>query len=140
MIAWRARRGRSPAPAGSLNAVGVVNDRGNRIDVNFRRISFSLDEVLGRPAQLRKILVPNQQPGTAQHANDITYLDAAVRIVRGGDGALFIFRREESDRPLLTLAERKLLYSDAAGVDVTTGTGRAEDSAPPELKRLLQDR
>ena len=41
---------------------------------------------------------------------------------------------------MLTLAERELLYSDAAAVDVTTGTGRAEDSAPPELKRLLQDR
>lgn len=130
----------SPAPAGSLNAVGVVNDRGNRIDVNFRRISFSLDEVLGRPARLRKVLVPQQQPGTAQPANDVTYLDTAVRIVRGGDGALFIFRREESDRPLLTPAERELLYSDTAAVDVTTGTGRAEDSAPPELKRLLQDR
>ena len=109
-------------------------------EISLSEISFSLDEVLGRPAQLRKILVPNQQPGTAQPANDITYLDAAVRIVRGGDGALFIFRREESDRPLLTLAERKLLYSDAAGVDVTTGTGKAEDSAPPELRRLLQDR
>eukprot|EP00964_Phaeocystis_antarctica_P112830 scaffold76934_cov60-Phaeocystis_antarctica.AAC.2 len=125
----RARRGRSPAPAGSLNAVGVVNDRGNRIDVNFRRISFSLDEVLGRPAQLRKILVPNQQPGTAQPANDITYLDAAVRIVRGGDGALFIFRREESDRPLLTLAERKLLYSDAAG----RGRARAREHVSVSL-------
>ena len=41
---------------------------------------------------------------------------------------------------MLTLAERELLYSDTAAVDVTTGTGRAEDSAPPELKRLLQDR
>ena len=47
---------------------------------------------------------------------------------------------QESDRPMLTLAERELLYSDAAAVDVTTGTGKAEDSAPPELKRLLQDR
>ena len=99
MIACRARRRRSAAPAGSLNAVGVVNDKGNRIDVNFRRISFSLDEVLGRPARLRKVLVPKQQPGTAQPANDITYLDAATRIVRGGDGALFVFRREESARP-----------------------------------------
>lgn len=49
MVVCRARRGRSPAPAGSLNAVGVVNDRGNRIDVNFRRISFSLDEVRPNP-------------------------------------------------------------------------------------------
>ena len=129
-----------PAPAGSLNAAGTVNDRGNRVDVIFRRITFSLDEVLGRPASVRKILVPNQQAGTAQPANDVTYLQADMRITRGGDGALFIFRREESDRPMLTPAEREELYSDAKGVDVQTGTGRAEDSAPPELKRLLQDR
>ena len=87
-----------------------------------------------------KVLSPSLQPGAAQPANDITFLDLAVRIVRGGDGALFVFRREESDRPLLSVTERQLLYSDDAAVKVTTGTGRAEDSAPPELRRLLQDR
>ena len=35
---------------------------------------------------------------------------------------------------------REALYAEAGGVEVTTGTGQPEDSAPPELKRLLQDR
>jgi hypothetical protein len=123
-----------------LNAAGVVNDFGNRIDVEFQRITFALDEVFGQPSTLRKVLVPNQAAGTAQPANDVTYLDASVRVVRGGDGALFIFRREESDRPMLSLAERETLFGDSAGVQVTTGTGEPEDSAPPELKRLLRGR
>ena len=84
--------------------------------------------------------MPSLQPGAAQPANDITYLDEAMRVVRGGDGALFIFRREESDRPLLGAAEREALYGDAKAVDVLTGSGQPEDSAPPELKRLLKDR
>ena len=131
-----------PAAAGSLNAVGVANDAGNRVDVTFRRITFSLDEFpAGTPlaAPPRKVLVPKQEPEAAQPANDVTYLDATTRVVRGGDGALFIFRREESDRPLLTFAEREALYAEG-GVGVKTGTGKAEDSAPPDLKRLLQDR
>jgi len=130
----------SVAPMGGLNAVGSVNERNNRVDVTFRRITFQLDEVAGRPTSLRKVLVPNIAKGAAQPANDVTYLDERMRIVRGGDGALFIFAREESPRPLLTTAERSVLYADSSGVDVTTGTGKAEDSAPPELKRLLQDR
>ena len=38
---------------------------------------------------------------------------------------------------MLTLDEREQLYRDG-GSDVKTGTGRAEDSAPPELRRLLK--
>ena len=129
----------NPAPTNSLNAAGVRNDRGNRVDVNFRRITFSLDEVFGRPTKLRKVLKPNLQAGVEQPANDVTYLDASIRITRGGDGALFIFRREESDRPLLSVQEREVLYNDDGAIDVTTGSGRAEDSAPPELKRLLRE-
>ena len=127
-----------PAPAASLNTAGVRNDRGNRVDVEFRRITFSLDELFGSPVRLAKVLTPNLKEGVEQPANDQTYLSANVRVVRGGDGALFIFRREESDRPLLSMAEREALYRDK-GVDVTTGSGRAEDSAPPELKRLLRE-
>ena len=92
----------------------------------------------GRPVALRKVLVPNQVEGATQPANDVTYLDATTRVTRGGDGALFVFRREESDRPLLSAAERAALYA-GEGVAVTTGTGRAEDSAPAELKRLLRE-
>lgn len=129
----------SPAPVNGFNAVGVPNDRGNRVDVNFRRITFSLDEAFGRPIKLQKVLKPNLKAGVEQPANDVTYLDAYMRITRGGDGALFIFRREESDRPLLNAQEREALYDDASAIDVTTGSGRAEESAPPELKRLLRE-
>eukprot|EP00900_Chrysochromulina_parva_P004074 jgi/Chrpa1/13668/Chrysochromulina_OHIO_Genome00015892-RA len=118
------------APAGSAN---------NRVDVEFRRIVFSLDELFGRPVRLRKVLKTALQPGVEPPANDQTFLSANVRVVRGGDGALFIFRREESSRPLLSVAERDALYRDGGAVDVTTGTGRPEDSAPPELKFLLRD-
>ncbi|KOO33111.1 pap fibrillin [Chrysochromulina tobinii] len=118
------------APAGSAN---------NRVDVEFRRIVFSLDELFGRPVRLRKVLKTALQPGVEPPANDQTFLSANVRVVRGGDGALFIFRREESSRPLLSVAEREALYRDGGAVDVTTGTGRPEDSAPPELKFLLRD-
>ena len=135
----------SAAPAGSLNAAGVVNDRGNRIDVNFERITFSLDKVLGRPSTIRKVIVPNQKPGAAQPANDITYLDPSVRVTRGGDGALFIFRREESPRPLLTFDEREVLFADGAqeatligAVDGARGA-QTEQDAPAEIKRLLED-
>ena len=139
MVVCRARRGRSPAPAGSLNAVGVVNDRGNRIDVNFKRITFSLDEVLGRPVTgVRKVLVPKPKLDVAQPANDVTYLDADMRITRGGDGSLFIFVRGESPRPMLSMAEREALFSEEGGVPVVTGNGEPEADAPAEIKRLLQ--
>ena len=71
------------APPGSLNAVGVVNDRGNRVDVDFQRIVFSLDELFGRPVRLRKILTPNLQDGVAQPANDQTYLSDGLRVTCG---------------------------------------------------------
>ena len=129
----------SPAPAGSLNAVGVRNERGNRIDVNFKRITFSLDEVFGRPvAGVRKVLVPKPKVGVAQPANDVTYLDAGMRITRGGDGSLFVFVRGESLRPMLSLAEREVLFREEGGVPVVTGNGEPEADAPAEIKRLLQ--
>ena len=123
---------------GTLNALGVANDRGNRVDVNFRRITFSLDELFGRPVGFQKVLVPSQDASAAQPANDVTYLDRATRLTRGGDGALFVFRREESATPLLSPAERDALYREA-GAGVKTGTGRAEDAAPEELRLLLKD-
>ena len=122
-----------------MNAAGVLNSANNRVDVEFRRIVFSLDELFGRPVRLRKVLKTALKPGVEQPANDQTFLSANMRVVRGGDGALFIFRREESSRPLLSVAERDALYRDGGAVDVTTGTGRPEDSAPPELKFLLRD-
>ena len=51
------------APIGTTNAAGTVNQDGNRVDVDFRRLTFALDEVLGRPTRgLRKVIVPKQDP------------------------------------------------------------------------------
>ena len=47
---------------------------------------------------------------------------------------------ESGARPLLSVAEREALYADDKAVDVVTGSGQPEDSAPAELKRLLKDR
>lgn len=127
-----------PAPLQTVNAAGVVNEAGNRVDVDFGRIVFSVEELFGNPvSNLRKIVVPKQDPDAAQPANDITYLDQSLRITRGGDGGLFIFRREESTRPLLSLAERRSLYQEG-GSDALTGKGVATDDAPPELRQLLK--
>jgi len=126
------------APLGTLNAAGTRNDAGNRVDVDFRRITFGLDEILGRPVAVQKVLVPSLDASASQPANDITYLDCTLRITRGGDDALFIFRREESSRPLLTHEQREQLYSRGGGAAVKTATGEASDTAPPELRRLLK--
>ena len=133
-----------PSKPGTLNAVGVVNDRGNRIDVDFKRITFAFDELLGKPVDgPRKVLSPTPKPDAAQPANDITYLDATARVVRGGDGALFVFRRDVDNgaRPLLTAAQRAELFGDASSIGVTTaGTaGALEADAPAELRRLLRE-
>eukprot|EP00286_Rhodomonas_abbreviata_P004524 CAMPEP_0181334664 /NCGR_PEP_ID=MMETSP1101-20121128/26392_1 /TAXON_ID=46948 /ORGANISM="Rhodomonas abbreviata, Strain Caron Lab Isolate" /LENGTH=355 /DNA_ID=CAMNT_0023444679 /DNA_START=12 /DNA_END=1075 /DNA_ORIENTATION=+ len=107
------------AKLGTLNAAGTVNTAGNRIDVDFRRITFALDELLGRPASLRKVIVTKKDPQALQPANDITYLEQGMRVTRGGDGSLFIFRREESGRPMLTQAQREALYSEGGGEEVS---------------------
>ena len=128
------------APPGSLNAAGTVNDRGNRVDVDFRRITFGLDSVFGQPlaSPLRKVIVPSVKADAAQPANDVTYLDDAVRITRGGDDSLFIFRREAGERPMLTPEERQDLFAQGGGT-YETGTGRAGNDASPELRALLRD-
>jgi hypothetical protein len=77
--------------------------------VDFRRITFSLEEVLGKRVLLRKVIVAKQDAAAAQPANDITYLDENVRITRGGDDSLFIFCREPGERAMLTAAERQAL-------------------------------
>ena len=86
------------APPNTLNAAGTRNSRNNRVDVDFKRITFSLDEVFGKGVKLTKVLVPTLDTSAAQPANDVTYLDATgnMRVTRGGDDALFIFIRQES--------------------------------------------
>ncbi|KAJ1490286.1 hypothetical protein T484DRAFT_1935369, partial [Baffinella frigidus] len=60
------------APAGTVNAAGTVNDKGNRVEVDFRRITFTLQQVLGQPVRVRKIIVAKQSADAAPPANDIT--------------------------------------------------------------------
>ena len=57
--------------------------------------------------------------------------------VASGDDSLFIFAREPSERPMLSLAQRAELYAESGGMDVATGTGDAADDAPSEIKKLL---
>jgi len=131
-----------PAAGGTRNAAGTEDLAGNRIDIDFHRLTFSLDELLGVPlprAGLQKVIVTKPDPTAPQPANDISYLDREARVTRGGDDSLFIFRREAAERPMLTLAEREALYAKG-GSGVTTGRGEAGEGAPPELKRLLKGR
>lgn len=143
----------SVARRDSLNAVGIRNDRNNRVNVEFRCIVFQLDEVLGRPVSLRKVLIPMLDPGVeALPANDITYLDDKTRIVRGGDGALFVFERARLDdvtnKPMLTSDERHHLFlegdegkraGDKNGAAAVLVGGKQEFSKDqPELNFLFQ--
>ena len=96
----------------------------------------SLDERLGRAAAAHAGAL---QPDAAQPANDITYLDATARVVRGGDGALFVFRRDVDNgaRPLLTAAQRAELFGDACPGEPKelVGGGAAIATAGPAQKK-----
>lgn len=130
------------APPGSVNAAGTVNSRGNRVDVDFRRITFSVDEIAGHPVRFRKVIVTKQDPTAAQPANDVTYLDENLRITRGGDDSLFIFRREASPRTMLTADERAALYAEGGNEATLFGNSGLDDApgkrAAPELRKLIQ--
>lgn len=135
-----------PAPPGTFNAARIQSTRGERVDVDFRRITFELDELFGRPASLRKVVLPRPDPNAPQQSVDVTYIDAGMRVTRGGDGSLFILRRvlpgteEEARAPaLLTAAERELLFAER-GRDVVTGKGsrQSENAGSPELRQLLK--
>ena len=137
------------APRGSLNAVQVVNDANNRVEVDFRAITFELKEFLGwkvPPHFLEKSLIPKTTSSTtkAPPANDITYLDTTTRVVRGGDGSLFVFRREPEEQPMLTRSEREELFGRqqqrGKGQDVDVGMGVVEGSQSPELRFLFRER
>ena len=127
----------------TTNAAGTVSSDGNRIDVDFRRITFELNEAFGKEVKgVRKIVVPKQLEDAAQPANDVLYLDSTMRVTRGGDDGIFIFRREDGGgRPLLTSAERDALFSEGGDVAMT-GKGIAGDdpNASPELRKLLKGR
>lgn len=134
-----------PGEKGSFNAVGIENTDNNRVDIEFELIVFQLDKILGITLDepIRKILIPkkkeivksgatlsslssetNDNKRQVLPANDQTYLDDNVRIVRGGDGSLFIFSREEKEgitSRMMTANEREKLFASA---DQNSGTNQ----------------
>ncbi|CAE8639004.1 unnamed protein product [Polarella glacialis] len=117
------------APLGSLNAAGIANEAGDRLDVNFDRLVFSLDRLMGIPTDFRRVVSPKPAPGAAQPAVDITYLDESLRITRGGDGSLFVLLKvpaaaeEGQSVKMLDAAQRAKLTAEGAGKDVLQGSG-----------------
>ena len=106
------------AARGTLNAAGVVNDRGDRVDVFFRRVVFEIDA----PVAIKTVVEPKADPALARPAVDTVYLDGDLRVTRGGDGSLFVLTRDADPVPMLTSAERRDLYGEASQ-DVVSGAG-----------------
>ena len=106
------------AARGTLNAAGVVNDRGDRVDVFFRRVVFEIDA----PVAIKTVVEPKADPALARPAVDTVYLDDSLRVTRGGDGSLFVLTRDGDPVPMLTAAERRELYGEASQ-DVVSGAG-----------------
>ena len=106
------------AARGTLNAAGVVNDRGDRVDVFFRRVVFEIDA----PVAIKTVVEPKADPALARPAVDTVYLDDSLRVTRGGDGSLFVLTRDADPVPMLTSAERRGLYGEASQ-DVVSGAG-----------------
>ena len=106
------------AARGTLNAAGVVNDRGDRVDVFFRRVVFEIDA----PVAIKTVVEPKADPALARPAVDTVYLDDSLRVTRGGDGSLFVLTRDADPVPMLTSTQRKDLYGEASQ-DVVSGAG-----------------
>ena len=106
------------AARGTLNAAGVVNDRGDRVDVFFRRVVFEIDA----PVAIKTVVEPKADPSLARPAVDTVYLDDSLRVTRGGDGSLFVLTRDADPVPMLTAGERRELYGEASS-DVVSGAG-----------------
>lgn len=129
------------AQPNTLNAIGVNNLNGNRVDVDFSCIAFELDEIFGRTVAIRKSIIPKVSTGAAQPANDQTYLDDTVRVIRGGDGSLFIFVRDDKKDPrMFNTVERERLCNSSKAQQSAVGIGAAEQSESPEIKYLFQGR
>jgi hypothetical protein len=106
------------AARGTLNAAGVVNDRGDRVDVFFRRVVFEIDA----PVAIKTVVEPKADPALARPAVDTVYLDDSLRVTRGGDGSLFVLTRDADPVPMLTSTQRRELYGEASQ-DVVSGAG-----------------
>ena len=103
------------AARGTLNAAGVVNDRGDRVDVFFRRVVFEIDA----PVAIKTVVEPKADPSLARPAVDTVYLDDSLRVTRGGDGSLFVLTRDADPVPMLTATQRRDLYGEASSDDVS---------------------
>ena len=106
------------AARGTLNAAGVVNERGDRVDVFFRRVVFEIDA----PVAIKTVVEPKADPALARPAVDTVYLDDSLRVTRGGDGSLFVLTRDADPVPMLTSTQRRELYGEASS-DVVSGAG-----------------
>lgn len=85
------------AERGTVDRAGVVNKEGNRVNVRFERVIFTLVRLLFIPlfGLVAKVAVPKgpaEQKG-ATPSLDVTYIDDTLRISRGGDGSVFVLRR-----------------------------------------------
>jgi len=98
---------------GAINRAGVTNSAGNRVNVKFLRVIFTLRRFLILPTfgLVRKVAQPR---GPAEQAGvgpsiDVTYLDDSLRISRGGDGSLFVLSRADGadgkSQPMRMLGE-----------------------------------
>lgn len=103
----------SAADLGSINRAGIVNEKGNRINVRFQNVIFTLHRLFGLPTfgRIRKVATPRGPAEMSGNipALDVTYLDDEVRVSRGGDGSLFILLREVSPTPVLSSTEAAAL-------------------------------
>mmetsp|Transcript_90682 Transcript_90682/g.282028 ORF Transcript_90682/g.282028 Transcript_90682/m.282028 type:complete len:282 (-) Transcript_90682:3-848(-) len=114
------------ADLGTENRAGVVNAAGNRVNVRFERVVFTLCRLLLLPlfGLLRKVAKPkgpSEQAGVTPTL-DITYLDGGVRIGRGGDGSLFVLQRPEpgGEAPMPMLQDTELQVTEAKTYNAAT--------------------
>ena len=140
-----------PSPKGSVNAANVVNNKNNRVIVNFEVIAFELDSLLGIQIQppIRKTIVSRApKEGIPLPANDQTYLDERVRIVRGGDGSLFVFSREsrgdfvprsaEERAEIVASASASFRSTTLVGEDLDREKGKTSKEIPAEIEYLFR--
>jgi len=70
------------AKPGTMNAVGVINDKGNRVDVDFKIIYFEVDEIIGiklnNKKPIRKILLFPDTTTTTSTTTTTTVVVATV--------------------------------------------------------------
>lgn len=120
---------------GTVDRVGVVNDDGNRVNVRFERVVFTLARLLFIPlfGLVCKVAIPK---GPAERRGvtptlDVTYMDDSVRISRGGDGSVFVLRRPlpGNRQPKPMLAETDLRVTDSKTFNAATDVLPAGDGA-----------